>query len=590
MTLPVLWNQSWTAPLINHVWQTTAVTLIVWLLALMLRNNQARTRYWLWMIASVKFLIPFSLFVAAGESLRPMVAAPIHGPAITAVMARFAQPFPPQFFPDEGTPITSPNAGLLPSLLLVAWAFGVFSVAFSWWRKWRQIRLVVRAAAPAPFAPGVPVFTSSSLVEPGVLGILRPVLLLPEGILDRLSPAQLDAIFAHEICHVRRRDNLTFAVHMIVEALFWFHPLVWWIETRLVQERELACDEAVLQSGSDPEVYAEGILNVCKFCVESPLACISGVSGADLKKRIVHIMAEQVACRLDLSRKLLLCAACLLTVAVPTVLGLAHAGQLLAQTGAEEQAANLPKYAVATIKPTSMEEERFMSRLSPDGVRMEGVPVQEMLRTAFGVEQDRLLGVPSWAKSDRYDIEAKVEPADAPKLEGLTLRQRQAMLLPLLTDRFNMKYHHETRELPVYVLTIAKGGSKLMESKPEPAQANHAPLRKMMMGRGSFESQGGSVAALMQALSMQLGRTIIDKTGLTGNYDFTLKWTPDTGSGPMMPGPDGGPPGGDNTDASDANGPSLFTALQEQLGLKLEPEKGPVDVIVIDRLDQPSPN
>jgi beta-lactamase regulating signal transducer with metallopeptidase domain len=92
------------------------------------------------------------------------------------------------------------------------------------------------------------------------------VLLLPEGIADRLAPAQYDAIVAHEmLCHVQRRDNLTGAAHLIVEAIFWFHPLVWWIRARLLEERERACDEAVLQSGSKPQRYAEGILNVYKF-------------------------------------------------------------------------------------------------------------------------------------------------------------------------------------------------------------------------------------------------------------------------------------------------------------------------------------
>ena len=91
-----------------------------------------------------------------------------------------------------------------------------------------------------------------------MFGVLKPVLLLPEGITDRLTPAQLNAVLAHEMCHVRRRDNLTAAIHMLVEAIFWFYPLVWWIRARLVEERERACDEAVLQSGSDAEVYAEG--------------------------------------------------------------------------------------------------------------------------------------------------------------------------------------------------------------------------------------------------------------------------------------------------------------------------------------------
>ena len=97
--------------------------------------------------------------------------------------------------------------------------------------------------------------------EPGVVGIWRPVLLLPEGLADRLTPAQLNAVIAHERCHVGRHDNLAAAVHMLVEAIFWFHPLVWWIERRMIDERERACDEAVLRAGNDPDEYAEGILD-----------------------------------------------------------------------------------------------------------------------------------------------------------------------------------------------------------------------------------------------------------------------------------------------------------------------------------------
>jgi bla regulator protein BlaR1 len=102
-------------------------------------------------------------------------------------------------------------------------------------------------ASPSTLAAGVPVLWTASLLEPGVFAIVRPVLLLPEGITDRLTEPQLSAIVAHEMCHVRRRDNLTYALHMVVETLFWFHPLVWWMGERLVDERERACDEAVVR-------------------------------------------------------------------------------------------------------------------------------------------------------------------------------------------------------------------------------------------------------------------------------------------------------------------------------------------------------
>src|ERR1700733_11333800 len=178
----------------------------------------------------------------------------------------------------------------------------------------------------------IQVMSSSSRLEPGVFGIRKPMLLLPEGIANRLTPEQLRAVVAHEMWHVRRRDNLTAAIHMLVEAVFWFYPLVWWIRARLVEERERACDEAVLQSGSDAEAYAEGIISVCKSYVESPVQCVSGISGADLKKRIVRIMAEDaVACGLDLYKKILLSTAAMLALALPIAFGLLRIPEVLAE-------------------------------------------------------------------------------------------------------------------------------------------------------------------------------------------------------------------------------------------------------------------
>src|SRR5206468_6567516 len=132
---------------------------------------------------------------------------------------------------------------------------------------------------------------SPGLLEPGIVGVFHPVLLLPAGIAQRLTAQQLDAVFAHELCHVRRRDNLSSAIHMIAEALFWFHPLVWWIGARLVEERERACDEAVLRQGNDPHHYAEAILQVCRSYVEWPMPLVSGVTGSNIAARLKTIVS-----------------------------------------------------------------------------------------------------------------------------------------------------------------------------------------------------------------------------------------------------------------------------------------------------------
>jgi bla regulator protein blaR1 len=165
------------------------------------------------------------------------------------------------------TPVAVHDLRWIAVMLLTFWAIGALFLVLKWANGWLRIRSAVRSARPLALQAEIPAISSNSLIEPGVFGILRPVLIMPNGILDRLSEAQLRAVVAHEMSHVRRRDNLTFALHMVVETLFWFHPLVRWIRASLIKERERACDEAVLLAGSAADVYAEGILSVCKFYV-----------------------------------------------------------------------------------------------------------------------------------------------------------------------------------------------------------------------------------------------------------------------------------------------------------------------------------
>jgi uncharacterized protein (TIGR03435 family) len=267
--------------------------------------------------------------------------------------------------------------------------------------------------------------------------------------------------------------------------------------------------------------------------------------------------------------------------------------------------AAIPSFEVATIKPGS-DSGRVMMMFTQDGVSISGVPMQMILREAFRTEDDHVFGAPSWVKSTRYDIEAKVSAEDAPKLKDLKGEQRMQMLVPLLVERFNLKYHHETRELTTYSLVVAKGGVKMKETAsadpgPKDAGTKDAPKEisvdapkappkggmLRMVGAGRIESEGTPTQFLAHLLSQQLGKTVVDKTGLTQKYDYTLQWTPDDAT-PMAGGAGGGP--GHDDSAVQAGGPSLFTAVEEQLGLKIESTKGPVDVIVIDHLDSPSAN
>lgn len=587
-----LWSESWTAALVNHLWQSTVVAGIALLLTLALKKNQARVRYWVWMIASAKFLIPFSLLMDAGSWLRSLIAAPVTKPAVSTVIEQITAPLQSaQSVASASASARGEHLTWLPMFLLVAWICGVVLIAARWLRGWLRIRAALRESTPTEIVADVPVLATGSLLEPGVFGILRPVLLLPRGILDRLQPEQLRAIVVHEICHVRRRDNLTFAIHMICQALFWFHPLTWWIGGRLIEEREHACDEAVLESGGEAEVYAEGILNVCKFYVESPLACAAGVSGADLKNRIARIMTAQMRHRLNWSRKLLLGAAGFAAVLLPLMLGVVRT--VLAEERAEDAAARLPKFEVASIKPHQTGQQmQIMMRMLPDGINISGLPMERLMQMSFGLPENRVLNAPGWVKSGQFDIEAKVDPADAQKLKGLSMDERWAMMVPVLQDRFGMKFHRETRDVEVYTLVVGKGGPKIKETEGAPEQKPPEPdaegrmrtngnrvMMRFSQNGMTLNAQGGTMENLTKLLSQQIGSTVLDKTGLAGKYDYTLEWMPERG--PALPGGEA---------ATENNAPPLFTAVQEQLGLKLVSQKEPVEVVVIDQIQQPTPN
>ncbi|HUY95202.1 MAG TPA: M56 family metallopeptidase [Terracidiphilus sp.] len=610
MNLPLSWNDSFTAALVNHLWQSTVVAALAFLLALALRKNHARVRYWVWFAASVKFLLPFSLLIAAGEWMRSLFAAPVlNRPEVAAAMVQIAQPFSgTEVGEGAAAPMAAHASHWLPLALLAIWMCGALVVAARFARSWWRANAASRAATPLALAAEVPVLSTSAPMEPGIFGIFRPVLLLPEGILERLSAGQLRAIVAHEMCHVRRRDNLTFFVHQMSVALFWFHPAVWWIGKRLIEERERACDEAVVLESGAAETYAEGILNVCRFYLESPAACVAGVTGADLKERIVRIMTGKVARNLSAGRKLLLASIAAIAVVVPVLSGMAWARQQPAQQQTATDTSKPLQFEVVSIKAHKDEGMRMMigTRFLPDGFTAEGWPLDDFLRQAFSLPQDRILNQPEWTKSSRYDIQAKVAPEDAPRMKGLSSEQRWSMLIPVLQDRFGLKFHHETREMEVYSLEVAKGGPKLKETTPEELAAMDPPpdrdkpgvmggprKGKTMMQASpqgiTLKATASTLAGLTRMLSQQTGSTVVDKTGLIGSYDFTLSFTPDQGVG-MMILPKGPAPQDGGGESQEPVGPSLFTALQEQLGLKLVAQKQKVDVVVIDHIEQPSAN
>jgi bla regulator protein BlaR1 len=578
--------------ILNHLWQSTLFAVLAALLTLVLKRNSARTRYWLWFAASVKFLIPFSLLVDAGSRIERRTAPAIVQPAVSISME--------QVFTAPSVVLASPEIARHETVdwrlaLGIAWFCGFATVLLSWLRQWRRIRAAVRSATPYGVRLPIETMSSPALLEPGVFGILRPVLLLPEGIADRLMPDQFDAIVAHELCHVRSRDNLAAAVHMLVEAIFWFHPLVWWIGKRLVDERERACDEEVLRQGSAPEVYAESILKVCEFYLESPLDCVSGITGSDLRKRIRNIMTNRAAQKLGAGRKLLLAIAGTAAVTVPIAIGVLNAPRMRAQSQNSKQVA----FEVASVKPVGegdggmksagngrgpsegLEHRRLNVRLNLYALIVNAYALRSC--PPFGHESgcNLLSGGPDWLRKEQFEIVAKV-PDNAPdytstQFVNLHAPQVQLMLQALLAERFALKVHRETKELPVYALTIAKKGTKFKTSdgSKEPRLMSRAWSAPDSLRMIKLIVENGSMQELVELYAKFMDRPLVDKTGLQDRYDFTVDYE----ANPEAPSP-----------FSQLSGPALFKAFEEQAGLKLEATKGPVQILVIDRAEKPTAN
>jgi uncharacterized protein (TIGR03435 family) len=203
--------------------------------------------------------------------------------------------------------------------------------------------------------------------------------------------------------------------------------------------------------------------------------------------------------------------------------------------------------------------------------RAVNVSAKMLIRWAFAMPETRILGGPPWLNSTMFDIDAKADSSVDTQMHGLTSDagrlQKERMVQAFLADRFKLITHTETRELPIYALVAAKGGPKFGAIQTSGTTINS--------GNGHIEVQGSnSVSLLAEELGKIVGRVVVDKTGIDGRYDLILKWTPDEGAAPE----------------AGSSGPSIFTAIQEQLGLKLESQKGPVEVLVIDHIEMPSEN
>jgi len=289
-----------------------------------------------------------------------------------------------------------------------------------------------------------------------------------------------------------------------------------------------------------------------------------------------------------------------------------HVRLLDAQQAAAPQAVNgpPPTFDVVSIKrDTSNTNFIGIGGQSVDRWTGMNVSAKILIEVAYNVKDFQISGGPSWIDSEKFDVEAKVDDSVVEQLQKLPRmeqeQQKALMLRPMLADRFKLEVSHASKDLPVYALVVAKGGPKLQEVPPPDPQSGPAPApptspgggpssippggMRMSMnpgGQASLTVHAARIANLANMLSRQLGRIVLDQTGLKGTYDYTLQFTSEAGlgGGPLPPG------GGDPNSNADTGGTSIYTALQEQLGLRLETTKAPVDTITIDHIEEPSEN
>jgi len=415
-----------------------------------------------------------------------------------------------------------------------------------------RVRILLHQAVP-----GDGHLTHQACAAPLTVGCFRPVVILPPSC-RRWPAGQLALILAHEREHVRRHDPLIHCLALFNRAIFWFHPLAWFLERKIVHLAEDACDAAVLSRGYRPREYAECLLTVARSVTEAGARLNllgAAADGGGLPARIRTVLTAPLA-KPD-SRLRLACAA---------LACLAAAAAFTAGSVARAQLAE-PSFDVAVIKTNKSGEQGGFSGFEGSAYRGNNVPLMRVVRLAYSPIQE-FAGASGWMDSDRFDILAKAEGSP-------TRQQLQLMLRALLADRFQLVVHKETREKPAFALVLARADGKLGPSlRPSEVDCSPANRDKAPKGACGFRAGPGLItsrSATMGMLASELiltGRLVVDRTGLTGSYDLDLRWTPDEFE----------------------TSSELITALREQLGLKLEAIRAPVEVIVVDKAERPSGN
>jgi uncharacterized protein (TIGR03435 family) len=438
-----------------------------------------------------------------------------------------------------------------------------------WRRTLRELGARIGVSRP------VELLVSALVQVPTVVGWIRPVVLVPVGALAGLPPEHVEALLIHELAHIRRHDYLVNMLQSVAEALLFYHPAVWWVSGHIRAERELCCDDVAVSASGDVLTYARALAEL-ESCRPAHFNAAVAANGGSLADRIARLLGQSRPAAVSGLGPGVLIGAVLIAATTYGLFGQSEAR---------------PAFQVASVKPnTSTAPRGHMVRALAGGrLTAEDAWVMQLIQNAYGVQQYQVIGAPDWTNTDGFDIEAKADG-------NVDQKQVWLMVQTLLADRFKLAVHRETRQLPVYAIVAARGGLKLPPPKdagcppgPSPAGSRQPPcgMVRISMGPGGLQMTGDNapMAEFVRMLAGLVNRPVIDRSGFTGTFDVHVEFTPDEYTGGLPPPPPGVPPL-----PTDPNRPNILAAVQEQLGLKLESSKGPVEVLVIDHVEKPSAN
>jgi uncharacterized protein (TIGR03435 family) len=610
---PVVQALGWA--LLHFVWQGAILAAILYAANLLTRPSEARLRYAIGCM--VMLLMPVVFVGTVVRSERSLAAAP---PAQHSIAARPHASFPgrPAVTAPAGHRTTPPasrvaflnrlillrgrlvGGWLLRSWITCIWLAGVVALSIYSAAGWRRVqRIRHRGTEPADpvwieameklmrrlqISRPVRLYMSAVAEVPMVIGWIRPYILLPVSAVTGLDEAQLRAVLAHELAHIRRYDYLINLLQNAVETLLFYHPAVWWVSNRIRQERENCCDDLAVEVCGDAMVYAGALAELEELRGSIPAHRQSpalAATGGDLLARIRRLMdqgSETGRERISGSAGVAIAAA---AVFAAFIWGLPAAGQPKEPQPqpVKPRPAKKQAFEVASVRlfnPNSTVNTndpgfRNVTTVFPSNrLTMRFTNLQSLIREAYGVDYRYIFGGPDWLDRQHYDLDAKVEGSAL-----LTREQMQPLLRNLLEERFHLRAHHAPKIVPGYALVVAKGGPRLQANKGAPFTG--------MQGGYILKFQNVSVADFAGYLTGPVNGSgpvkgpVIDRTGIKGMYDFDLKYgphDPDDAVWAQIP-----------KDLY-ANLPDIFTVLEEKYGLKLVPENVTMDTLVIDHVDK----